>query len=126
MTCDPIAPVMTNNEALRRILYVLTTEGGLPVQLPAPPSTAGSSLVTVRAAAANPAARLLSANPDRKGLVIRNLDNSLPFFYGSDPNVTQATGATLRAGENVPLGHLGPLYVFAPTGSPMAEALESL
>lgn len=127
MTPDPIAPEMTNNEALRRLLFAVTANGGLLVQQVPPPSAGnGEVLVTVRVAAANPAARICQPNPDRKGLLLRNLDANYPLYYGSDGLVTNATGATLNPGENIPLNHIGALYIFNPTQTPMAELVEEL
>jgi hypothetical protein len=121
---------MSTNEASRRLLATVTDSNGNP--LPGTPGgpLPGNSLLITRVAARGPlptlAVLLVPARPNRTGMLIQNLDDVNTIWYSDNPNVTDQTGATLEAKNNVPIAHAGPLYIYATAGAPVAEVIETL
>jgi hypothetical protein len=131
MPPNNIAPRMSSNEALRRLLAVFTDDSGaLKPGAPGGPQP-GKNILTTRMAAGGPspdlATLIVGARADRVGGLLRNLttdENDKTIWYGSEPGVTDATGATLDAGESVPLTTSGPIYIYKLEGNPVAEYVE--
>lgn len=126
---DDIAPPMTNNQALRRILKQNQDDSGNPQPgSPGGPLEANKTRI-YRHAAAGPspvvAWLLVPASDSRKGGFLTNLDLTDTIYYGSDPAVTDATGGTLGPGQSVPIAIRGPIYVYSLTGIPIAEFVEA-
>lgn len=121
-----IAPVGNNNEILRRIANIFYDSNGKPRPgAPGGPLIAKTVGDVYRHAAAGPspapAYLLAPADDTRVGGLLRNLDNNLTIWWGSDPNITDANGATLLAGENVPANVRGAIYIYTTSGAPIAE-----
>ena len=121
-----IAPRMSNNEALRRLLAKFMDENGNPAPGSPGGPTIGLSLgPSVRHAATGPlpvaAYQLMPADDTRVGGQMRNLDMVNIIYYGSSPNLTDATGGTLKPGETVGINVRGPIYIYCTAGAPIAE-----
>lgn len=126
---DDIAPPMTNNQALRRLLAQSQDDSGNPQPgSPGGPLEANKTR-TYRHAATGPSpvvAWLLVPSSDaRKGGFLTNLDDTNTIYYGTDPGITDATGGTLGPGQSVPIGIRGPIYVYCAAGAPIAEFVEA-
>jgi hypothetical protein len=126
---DGIAPIMTNNQAIRRILSFFQDDSGNPMPGAPGGSLEADSTRTYRHTATGPspivAWLIAPANSARKGGFLTNLDAAITIYYGSDPAITDATGGTLLAGQSVPINIRGPLYVYCLTGAPIAEFVEA-
>lgn len=122
---DDVAPRMSNNEALRRLLAIYTNpDGSLKPGAPGGPQP-GQTLSTIRHEATGPAPELayLLVGPEanRVGGMLRNLDEEDTIWYGSSADITDESGGTLGPGESIPINTAGPLYVYKTTGNPIAE-----
>lgn len=86
------------------------------------PNPPGSG--TGKKAAGNPAV-LLVPERLRKGVSLRNLDESLDVYYGRSPSVNADTGFLLKAGESQAMGSSpSPIYIFAASGAPEVNYTE--
>jgi hypothetical protein len=122
--CEFIADEMTNNEALRRILWYYQQPEGILVRIAEAEKKIATDIAVFNIQANDPPARLVPPNDARLGLLIRNMDNMITAYYGSSPDVDQNTGAVLRPGESVPLDFVGPIYAFASAGNPLIQVVE--
>lgn len=128
-----IAPQMSSNEGIRRILSRFEDANGLPLPgSPGGPLTGTSTRVT-RVAATGPsptvATLLIPARSTRRSLQIKNLDDNDTIWLDSNPNVTDSgstAGTTLLAGQSISYPWNGAVYIYCTTGSPIAEATEIL
>jgi hypothetical protein len=121
-----IAPSGSNNEILRRIANIFYDGNGNPR-----PGNPGGPLIAktvgdvYRHAATGPsptpAYLLAPADDTRVGGYISNLDQTLTIWWGSDPNLTDQTGATLGAGQTAPANIRGPVYIYCISGAPLVE-----
>lgn len=122
-----LAAPMDSNEALRRLLAVFQDPTGNPMPgAPGGPVLGQNVGPVFRHAAAGPlptvAYQLVAAQPTRTNGILRNMDATNTVYWGSSPTVTDATGSTLLAGENVPVGgYRGPIYIYCTAGSPIVE-----
>ncbi len=131
---DPeLAEEMSSNEALRRILKlsretneIITDPDGLKTKTTSFAEERPNDILVSRVAAGNPAVLIAQPNPERKGGVLRNLDTDQPGYYGSQPGVNAATGATLNPGESIPLNFAGAIYIFSSSNAPMFEWMETI
>jgi hypothetical protein len=129
-----IAPRMTNNEALRRLLAIYTNnDGSLKPGAPGGPQP-GNKILTTRHEAGGPnpdlAYLLVGTRESRVGGMLRNIgnpddpDENGTIWYGSTADITEASGATLNVGESVPVNTAGPIYIYKIAGSPFGEFVE--
>jgi len=121
-----IAPAGSNNEILRRIANIYYDANGNPKPgVPGGPLVANTIGHSYRHAATGPfptpAYLLAPADNTRVGGYIFNMDNSLTIWFGSDPNLTDATGATLLPGQTAPCNVRGPVYIYCLSGAPIVE-----
>lgn len=124
-----IAPLMSNNVALRMQLAVFMDENGnLKPGAPGGPMR-GKNIRIYRHAATGPnptlAYMIAPASDKRVSGMLVNLNDSLTIYYGSDPTVTDATGGTLVAGASLPITTRGPIYVYTLSGAPNVEFVET-
>lgn len=121
---------MSTNEAARRALWIVMDDNGLPKPGAPGGPLAGKSLKITRATARGPlptpANQLVPASPSVLGRLLHNLDDGDTIWFSDKPNVTDQTGATLKANSSIPVQFNGPIYIYCLNGSPLVECIEVL
>lgn len=78
----------------------------------------GAANVAVsQVAASTSATQLVAARPTRRGVTIRNFDNSISVYIGP-ATVSAANGMLLKGGESIYVDWVGLIQVIAASGTP--------
>lgn len=85
----------------------------------------GSLKLNVAQATASTSAASIAARPDRRGIVIRNLDAAITIYVSGAPLVSSSNGMPLKAGESISIDTAAAVFYVAASGSPVIAYLET-